>query len=167
MPELVFLDFEASSLSADSWPIEIGLSWINDGEVETWSSLIRPRPEWDLTDWSDRSAAVHGIPLAEVLDAPPADEVVIQATKLMGEQLILSDAPDFESHWLRRLWGEKATVPVVRSLFETSFSLMSNAGLDAFHERLATSRAPHRAGPDSARLARAWLRGINRDQLAL
>jgi len=33
------LDFEASSLSHESWPIEIGLSWLTDGEVQTWSTL--------------------------------------------------------------------------------------------------------------------------------
>ena len=28
---LVFLDFEASSLSPGSWPIEIGWAWVEDG----------------------------------------------------------------------------------------------------------------------------------------
>lgn len=40
---LVFIDFEASSLDSDSWPIEIGLSWIEpDGSVTSFGKLIRP-----------------------------------------------------------------------------------------------------------------------------
>ena len=42
----VFLDFEASSLSKDSYPIEVG--WAGeDGSTE--AHLIRPAPDW--TDW--------------------------------------------------------------------------------------------------------------------
>ncbi|MCB1357535.1 MAG: hypothetical protein KDK53_13915, partial [Maritimibacter sp.] len=32
--------------------------------------------------------------------------------------------------------------------------------LDALYTSLTRRRAPHRAGPDSRRLARAWLRGL-------
>jgi len=46
------LDFEASSLSQDSWPIEVGLSWLAGGEVQTWSTLIRPAPDWNLSEWA-------------------------------------------------------------------------------------------------------------------
>ncbi|MEI4263634.1 3'-5' exonuclease [Roseovarius sp. D0-M9] len=70
------LDFEASSLSPDSWPIEVGLSWLENGYVQTWSSLIRPASNWSLFDWSLQSAAVHGITLEALHDAPIAAEVV-------------------------------------------------------------------------------------------
>jgi DNA polymerase III epsilon subunit-like protein len=66
------LDFEASSLSQESWPIEVGLSWLTDGEVQTWSTLIRPAANWELSDWAPQSAAVHGIALEELEDAPVA-----------------------------------------------------------------------------------------------
>jgi DNA polymerase III subunit epsilon len=46
------LDFEASSLTDKSWSIEVGLSWLETGEVRTWSSLIRPAVGWGLSDWS-------------------------------------------------------------------------------------------------------------------
>ncbi len=59
------LDFEASSLSQKSWPIEIGLAWLDGGEVQTWSTLIRPEQDWNLSDWAPQSAAVHGITLEE------------------------------------------------------------------------------------------------------
>ena len=35
-----FLDCEASSLDADSWLVEVGLSWLTEGRVE-----VRPPSE--------------------------------------------------------------------------------------------------------------------------
>ncbi|SDP80607.1 hypothetical protein SAMN04488512_1611, partial [Sulfitobacter litoralis] len=69
------LDFEVSSLSGKSWPIEVGVSWLNKGEVRTWSSLIRPAVGWNLSDWSAQSAVVYDIALEDIQDAPSAFEV--------------------------------------------------------------------------------------------
>ena len=50
---IVFLDFEASSLSDDSYPIEVG--WVfEDGRTE--AHLIRPAPAW--TDWDPAAEAI-------------------------------------------------------------------------------------------------------------
>ncbi len=70
----VFIDFEASSLSEDSWPIEVGISWIEGGRVATHSRLIRPRPDWFEDDWDVESAKVHRIPRSELINAEPADD---------------------------------------------------------------------------------------------
>lgn len=52
----VFIDFEASSLSDRSYPVEV--AWVfQDGRSE--SHLIAPAPEW--TDWDERAEAIHGI----------------------------------------------------------------------------------------------------------
>lgn len=60
---VAFLDFEASSLDAEGWPIEVGLSWIDESqEIQTFNTLIRPAPEWPEHAWSPASAAVRGIP---------------------------------------------------------------------------------------------------------
>ncbi len=53
---LVFLDFEASSLSKQSYPVEV--AWVfEDGRSRAF--LIRPAPDW--TDWSSEAEAIHGI----------------------------------------------------------------------------------------------------------
>ena len=70
------LDFEASSLTPQSWPIEIGLSWLKNGDVQTWTSLIRPAARWSFSDWSTQSGAVHGIVFEDLLDAPTVSAVV-------------------------------------------------------------------------------------------
>ena len=45
---LIVLDFEASSLSDDSYPIEVGVALVlnSDGPIRVWSSLIQPCREW-------------------------------------------------------------------------------------------------------------------------
>lgn len=154
------IDFEASSLSQTSWPIEVGLSWLERGQVQTWSSLIRPDPAWDLADWSGQSAAVHGIPLSEIGGAPTAAEVTAAFFEVLGGRLLVSDAPEFETRWLSRLL-EAAGQNEIRTIEDfdgVSFALFSGNALDMLYEAVERRPAPHRAGPDSARLARGWLR---------
>ncbi|MEH6523846.1 3'-5' exonuclease [Sulfitobacter sp.] len=156
------LDFEASSLSQESWPIEVGLSWLADGEVQTWSTLIRPAPDWNLSDWAPQSAAVHGIALEELDDAPAAYRVVGDLLESLGNRVLVSDAPEFETRWLTRLMkaGAQATVPNVEDYHSVSSASFSGLALDMLYEALERSPAPYRAGPDSARLAHAWRKAM-------
>lgn len=154
------LDFEASSLSQESWPIEVGLSWIANGHVQTWSSLIRPDPAWDLDDWSPQSAEVHGIPLTELEDAPSAAEVAEVFLDVVGRRRLASDAPEFEVRWLSRLLRATGRVetPSIEDFDAVSFAVFSGYALDILYETVERRPAPHRAGPDTARLAQGWLR---------
>lgn len=152
------LDFEASSLSDESWPIEIGLSWLADGEVQTWSTLIRPKPDWDLSDGSPQSAAVHRIALQDLEDAPGACNVVDDFLRYLGDKVLVSDAPEFEARWLSRLLQSSGHAKnlKIEDYHGTSFARFSGLALDMLYETLERRPAPHRAGPDSARLAHAW-----------
>lgn len=154
------LDFEASSLSAQSWPIEIGLSWIERDTVQTWHSLICPAADWDLTDWSPQSGAIHGIPLSDLENAPSASKVAQEFLNILGGRQLVSDAPEFETRWLSRLFmacGE-GQLPPIEEFDDVSFAMYSGYALDMVYETIERRPAPHRAGPDSARLARGWLR---------
>lgn len=156
------LDFEASSLSHESWPIEVGLSWLAGGEVQTWSTLIRPAPDWNLSDWAPQSAAVHGIALEELDDAPAAYKIANDLLRHLGDRVLVSDAPEFETRWLTRLLkaGAQAMVPNVENYHRVSFASFSGLALDMLYEALERSPAPHRAGPDSVRLAHAWRKAL-------
>lgn len=158
--EYAVLDFEASSLSVASWPIEVGLSWFENGEVQTWSSLIRPAARWDRSDWSEQSAAVHRISFSELEDAPCPIDVATELFSRLGNRILLSDAPTFEVQWLGSLLDAAryttAVLPV-QNYHDASFALFEGFALDMLYETLERRAAPHRAGPDSARLARAWL----------
>lgn len=151
---LVFLDFEACALSRASWPVEIGYSWIADGQVWTRSRLIAPRPDWPLSEWSEVSARVHGIPLDDLWSAPPADEVAADTDWLAGCEVI-SENPSWEQLWLDRL--REGAAPDRGLLAAQGVAGASGRGAaSAVVQSLFRSTAPHRAGPDAERLARAW-----------
>lgn len=153
------LDFEASSLSAVSWPIEVGISWIAGNEVQTWSSLIRPDENWDLQDWSPASAAVHGIALELLTEAPARAWVTQEFHRQLRKRHLVSDAPEFETRWLSRLIGiDPAHISLsVEDFDAVSFARFQGYALDMLYETVERQPAPHRAGPDTARLAAGWL----------
>ncbi|MDH5653851.1 MAG: hypothetical protein OEZ39_18460 [Gammaproteobacteria bacterium] len=97
-----FIDFEASSLSHDSWPIEI--AWGSNTDNIT-SCLISPAavPAW--TDWSVVAQEVHGIPRHELLNKglPPA-EVCEKVYAGLNNKIVYSDAPRFDGYWLYTLF---------------------------------------------------------------
>lgn len=86
---VAFLDFEASSLDANSWPIEIGLSGIDQNrEVQTFESSIRPVHEWPEQAWSPASAAVHNIPRRNLDAAPDVWSVAAGFLKALDGRIV-------------------------------------------------------------------------------
>jgi DNA polymerase III subunit epsilon len=170
---LIFLDFEASSLSSNSWPVEIGLSWLrDDGEVESHARYIRRFPTWSMDDWSEQSETVHQIPYgilkSKGLEAPDAAEWFMETTQ---GRFIGTDAPEFEAKWLRRLLEiDRDPVAVNRQIGRlTDFyaliqPILSGPALDMYFERLRRLKAPHRAGPDSARYATVLKAAMDHDR---
>lgn len=157
---LLFLDFEASSLNRDSWPVEIGYSWIADGQIRTRSSLIAPRPDWALSEWSEVSARVHGIPQEDLWNAPSADLVAAETDWFAGFEVV-SENPAWEQRWLDRLRAGRTPQIPVSSLRRALRERLDEAAATAVVQALFRSTAPHRAGPDAERLARAWFRATS------
>ncbi len=96
---LVFLDFEASSLGKQSYPVEV--AWVfEDGRSR--SFLIKPAPDW--TDWSSEAEAIHGIS-RELLEkegvavSTIADEMV----KTLSGHRLCASAPAWDGKWLSAL----------------------------------------------------------------
>lgn len=166
--DLLFVDFEASSLDEASWPIELGAAWIADGRVLGWSSLIRPAPEWNRLAWSLASAQIHGIPKEDLETAPAAREVAGVFKRIAYGKLLVSDNPEFEERWANRLMSTTEDLPEVRFLdFDAAAGhVFDGLALDYVYETLQRKRAPHRAGEDARRLASAFLRGL-REQSGL
>ena len=170
LEKIVFVDFEASSLSPESWPIEVGLaSLVNprgpEPSIRQWSSLIRPAPGWSLQDWSPESAAVHCIALETLDTAPSAVAVAGEIIDRIGGKLLISDNPACEKKWLDRLMVYS---PEIRPREFTHFDTLVISvckglpliAMDMIYEELERIKAPHRAGPDAARTARAILKGV-------
>jgi hypothetical protein len=92
----VFLDFEASSLSDASYPIEAG--WAGeDGSCET--HLIRPAPGW--TDWDPTAEAIHGLSRARLIaEGEPHDAVARHALEALAPHEVFVSAPSWDGKWM-------------------------------------------------------------------
>jgi hypothetical protein len=99
--KIFFLDFEASSLSDESFPIEIG--WVDEaGQGESW--LITPAEHW--TEWSTDSERVHGISRSVLNQhGSPFRTVAKRAESVLGAEhvLVFADQPAYGGYWFRVL----------------------------------------------------------------
>lgn len=163
---LVFIDFEASGLGPESWPIEIGIAWLDGNRIEVRASLIRPHPDWPDSAWSPESARVHGIARDALDVAPTANAVAGEYAAFMARAIVLSDAPEFDGRWWRRLEALLDPTPnlIIGDFEVEAFSAFKRtpAALDRVFKTCDETPAPHRAGPDSQRLAKAWREGVRR-----
>jgi len=92
----VFLDFEASSLSDESYPIEVGWA-AEDGATE--SHLIRPAPGW--LDWDPQAEALHGLSRAHLLSAgEPHEAVARRALEALSAHQVFVSSPSWDGKWM-------------------------------------------------------------------
>jgi len=165
--DYTFIDFEASSLSSDSWPIEIGLAWIDEkGKLRSNSRLIKPHPQWPESAWSNASEAVHGIRREELDTAEEAQDVAIWLAGQLAGKRILSDAAEFDGRWLCRLM---ATIGQDTNFETTSIQLESRSRFDGdamamFFRAFASNRPQHRAASDALNLAQAWRAALRKER---
>jgi DNA polymerase III subunit epsilon len=156
---IIFLDFEASSLSERSWPIEIGFAWLDHKQkIRSEARLIRPHESWPLDDWSERSAEVHKIPFQDLEAADPAVEVARWAASLAGFARLVVDAPAHDGMWLNRLMQtiNRADDFEVASWHEEIWATFEGPALSMAHRARANGKSAHRADQDAASLAQAW-----------
>jgi hypothetical protein len=171
--DILFLDFEASSLSDDSYPIEIG--WCRASrDSRPVSMLIQPTFGW--TDWNYHSEAIHGISRTELAKHGQMPSVV--ASQFRGasrNKVVVSDAPAYDHHWMQRLaeaTGHKKLakiVDIMELLGATArpkvLAAPTGARLELFEriknamEEAKTINAAriHRAGPDAVGLRNTYL----------
>lgn len=99
----VFVDCEASSLANDSYPIEI--AWNNpDGSIESYLINIYHYPD-NYDDWSKEAQSLHGLTKQYLSEKGKEPEFIVERMdqKLKGK-ILLSDAPDWDEFWIRRLY---------------------------------------------------------------
>lgn len=166
-PLPTFLDFEASSLSPVSYPIEV--AWNRaDGSLESY--LISPADIADWTDWEREAEKVHGIPRQQLLaEGKPPRLVCAQMREQLAGTTVYSDAPSFDGRWLARLFAAGDDSPLdiaVRHIDELlvqmlcpqvagrSFGLIRIAAL----KQEARQQMPrqHRAAWDVEYLVQLW-----------
>jgi len=142
-----FLDFEASSLSDVSYPIEVAWS-LPSGDIESY--LIRPT--WDWNDWDYNAEALHGLSREQITkEGLPAWTVAERLNAALSGSVAYSDAPDYETFWMERLFEHhREDRQFEIRHFDTLFPTMSPETIMA-KMQIARYRTPgrqHRAGSD-------------------
>ena len=99
LPNIAFLDFEASSLGKQGYPIEV--AWVLiDGQEE--SHLIRPDPSWN--DWDDEAERIHGISRNRlVVEGRMVDDVAQRMLDALSGRTLYATAPSWDGKWLSKL----------------------------------------------------------------
>ena len=155
---LVAIDFEASSLDEDGYPIEVGLAlWPGpDHAVLGWSTLIQPAGAWSrLGHWSPKSAEVHGIAGRDLLaQGQPVARVAAALNEVIGAGTVAwCDGGAYDSHWAGALFKAAGIAP--RFVLGDWHRLMAMLG-PAMRERglrwLETAPVRHRAREDAEQL---------------
>lgn len=149
------IDFEASGLGPQSFPIEVAWS---DSQGAVQSRLIQPTFEWfcDPLAWDYNAQDLHGIPMSTLMrdGEPPmavCEAMGLHLSPFAGVLSIAyySDAEGFDQFWLDQLTeaagleGQRAIVlPIDKLIGTSSFELR----LVTIRQRLNLRR--HRARDD-------------------
>lgn len=155
---IVFFDIEASSLGADSYPIEVGwASVMTEGEIRKAAMLIKPAPNW--TDWSHEAERVHGIPRTALHAGRSLSYVARVLNERFAGETLFSDAPAQDSWWIDRLYQEAGTIRHWKlEDADKALGLMLRTREDRTYLNLILeSSRKHRADEDAFLLARAYL----------
>jgi hypothetical protein len=102
---ILCLDFEASAVGPGSYPIEAAV--VDCASTASRSWLIRPTQAW-LEDgvWSEASAAVHKLTLAELIThGEPAENVALELTQQCAGKIVLCDGGEHDWRWLTTLFA--------------------------------------------------------------
>lgn len=109
MTHLWIVDIEASGLSPNSYPIEVGLY---NGQ-NAYHSLIIPEESW--CHWSLKAEAMHGISRKTLFEqGKPIAVVAKELNRLLGTNVVYSDHEDWDNFWLKRLFSAVNITPNFR-----------------------------------------------------
>ncbi|MCF1742822.1 3'-5' exonuclease [Paradevosia shaoguanensis] len=163
---LIFIDFEASSLSKQSYPIEIG--WVTEAGAEE-GHLIRPAPIW--TEWDARAELIHGLSRAQLSEeGEPHDLVCERVISVFGGNDIYASAPSWDGHWLSmllrasgkprhllRLSGtSELFLAAARGRLGTTDDALAAAHIEQVRQSLKQPAQEHRAVSDARREWELW-----------
>jgi len=102
---ITIIDFEASGLESDSYPIQV--AWNTANLIH--SHYIDPRhaPQWQ--GWSVASEAVHNIPRSFLYEhGEHPDDVACSMNESLSGCVVYSDAVPYDKNWCQRLFDASA-----------------------------------------------------------
>lgn len=156
---IAVIDFEATSLTLESYPIEVGVARVasTTSTINTWSKLIAPDPAWQMdAQWDLDAERVHGISRWQLQQGERATAVMAALNEATaGATLVLCDGGHYDVLWLNALSSAAAMAPAFRlTQIDSLFAEHPNTQ-QRYSETLRRSVPPHRAGPDATRICHA------------
>lgn len=165
--KIAIIDFEASSLGNNSYPIEVGVAIVDliSSEISSDGFLIRPHETW--TDWNEDSALIHNIPRSELFkNGLDVDEAAARLKGMVQGLPVFCDSPAFDNKWSARLFDAVGRAPgfIIHSLWDVAWRYVPDnqsadklMGWFARITPLLRRRNPHRAEADARMLAEGIL----------
>jgi hypothetical protein len=174
-----FIDFEASSLGPDSYPVEVAFS-LEDGKVESY--LIDPSSISYWSDWDSFAESVHKITQEQLRRKGLQPSVVaeIMNQRLRG-RVLYSDVHEYDWVWCKKLFEAAGATPMFKvsdasilfchklnDIHEPSLTQvmtgipLSDGQLSSILNRYSSQAweildcAPHRAACDVQHLIEVW-----------
>ncbi len=96
------IDLEASGLSPDGYPIEVGVVL---GSGESFDALIKPLPHWQ--DWDEYAQEIHGITREQLeREGMHPRAVCEKLNALCYGKTLYSDCWVYDHRWLHKLFGD-------------------------------------------------------------
>ena len=141
-----FIDFEASGIAPDSYPIEVAV--VSNETV--YSSLIKPARYW--THWSFDAQDMHGLSQDHLLqEGDPPHTVAERMNQLFSGHVLCSDSPQ-DGFWLDVLFEAADLMPTFE-LKPLEVFVGREAASDIY--RLLPTTRRHRALHDATALMEA------------
>jgi hypothetical protein len=98
---LAFIDLEASSLSSQSFPTEVG--WVSHDFSSGYVALIEPEFGW--ADWDPEAEAVTDLSRKAIIRlGEPVGQVATALNDMLAGAEVLTDNPAADGRWLRCLF---------------------------------------------------------------
>lgn len=155
--DVLVLDIEASSLSAQSYPIAIGVA----GHTQRWNWFVTPLGEWD--DWCDIAESLHHIE-RDFLLAQGRDAFLVarEMNAIFKGQVLLVNS-EWDKRWLDLLYDETGvrcsfTVKRLDEVFEAN---ICGAIMDAYE----SADSAHEAEKDAVCLRDAVLGALKLQEM--
>lgn len=123
------------------------------------SFLISPAPDWSMDDWDARAERLHGVSAKTLSDlGVGAATACDRLSAALSGRDVYSDAPDWDSFWLMRLFdaaGRKAPFRLLDfARLMPPLDEAAKSAIIAKADRLAPRR--HRAAEDVLHLVAVW-----------
>lgn len=156
---LIVIDFEASALATDAYPIEVGIAIADTptSDPVVWSTLVSPAPSWKIDQqWDPDAERIHGITRWELRDGLTARKAMDELNQRIPNGVkVWCDGGHYDKAWLEAL-SQAADLAPSFELRDLSTDWRCAAQLrECFMQLLASTRAPHRADQDAARVLKA------------